>query len=171
MEEYLKVGIITASHGVHGEMKVYPTTDDPARFKKCKTLYLLRKGVRELKKVASVRFSGEFVLLKLEGIETPEEVHTLRQSELYVDRAHAVPLEEDEYYIADLIGMEVYDESGALLGTLRDVLATGANDVYQIDLTDGRELLLPAIHSCVLEVHPEENRMKVHVLPGLLEEP
>ena len=170
MEEYLKVGIITASHGVHGEMKVYPTTDDPARFKKCKTLYLQRKGVRELKKVESVRFSGEFVLLKLEGIETPEEVHTLRQSELYVDRAHAVPLEKDEYYIADLLGADVYDETDAHLGTLSDVIQTGANDVYDVLLDDGRKVLLPVIPDCILERNVEDKKIKVHIMKGLLDE-
>ncbi len=170
MEQYFKIGIITGAFGVKGEMKVYPTTDDPRRFKKLKSVLLPEKnGFRSLE-VESVRFNKDQVLLKVKGIETPEEVAKYRKMELFVDRDHAVPLGKDEYFVADLLGMHVTSDDGNLSGKIMEVLPTGANDVYQIALEDGRELLLPAIKECVLSVDVEAGEMKIHVLDGLLEE-
>lgn len=108
------------------------------------------------------------VILKFKGIDTLDDVAKYRQAGLYVTRSNAVKLDRDEYFIADLIGVEVYDEADQLIGVLEDVIATGANDVYTIRMTDGRELLLPAIKQCVLDVDVQGRRMKVHVLEGLL---
>ena len=168
MEDYFKIGIITSSHGVRGEMKVFPTTDDTARFKKCKQVYIEEKSGLVLHDVESVRVLPDKVLLKLKGIDTPEEAVKLRQRGIFVDREHAVKLSKDEYFIADLIGLSVIDEDGKELGSITDVLPTGANDVYQISMPDGNELLLPAIKECILEVDVEKGFMKVHVLDGLL---
>ena len=169
MEDYFKIGIITSSHGVRGEMKVYPTTDDPRRFKACKEVFIEDKnGDLKTYKVESARMSTDKVLLKVEGIDTPEEAVKYRQRGVFVDREHAVKLSEDEYFIADLIGIGIKNEDGEDIGTLKDVIQTGANDVYQIDLKDGRELLLPAIKDCVLEVNVRENYIVVHILDGLL---
>jgi 16S rRNA processing protein RimM len=170
MEEYLKIGIITASHGVKGEMKVYPTTDDPARFKKLKTVFLELKGQMQLRDVESVRVSPDQVLLKLKGIEAPEEVKNYRQCGIFVARKDAVPLKKDEYFIADLLGMKVITDEEQELGTLKEVLPTGANDVYIVELNGGGEVLIPAIHECILSVDVESGIMKVHLLPGLLDE-
>ena len=112
--------------------------------------------------------STDKVLLKVEGIDTPEDAVKYRQRGVFVDREHAVKLSEDEYFIADLIGIGIKNEDGEDIGTLKDVIQTGANDVYQIDLKDGRELLLPAIKDCVLEVNVRENYIVVHILDGLL---
>ncbi len=192
MEKYFKVGIITASFGVHGEMKVFPTTDDPRRFHKLKQVFWNPEyrsatpnmpasgkgsvqdtpGAEDTLKpveVESAKLSGKFVILKLKGIETPEEVQKLRQTELFVDRKNAVPLQKDEYYIADLIGMEVRDEEGRKIGRLREVIQTGANDVYDILLEDGHVIMLPAIRQCVLEINVEEGYMRIHILEGLIE--
>ena len=168
MEDYFKIGIITSSHGVRGEMKVFPTTDDTRRFKKCKEVYVEEKSGLILYEVESARVSPDKVLLKLKGIDTPEDAVKLRQRGIFVDREHAVKLSEDEYFIADLIGLDVLDENGVELGKITDVLPTGANDVYQIEMKDGRELLLPAIKECILSVDVESGIMKVHVLDGLL---
>ena len=170
MEDFFKIGIITGSHGVHGEMKVYPTTDDPRRFKHLKSVFLQTKKERLCFEVESSRVAPDRVLLKLKGIDTPEEAVKYRQSELLVDRDHAVRLSKDEYFIADLIGLKVLNEDGSDLGTLMDVIVTGANDVYQIKLNDGRELLLPAIKECILDVNVEEDYIKIHILDGLLDE-
>ncbi len=170
MEQYFKIGIITGAFGVKGEMKVFPTTDDPRRFKKLKEVLLSEKAGFRTLEVESVRFNKDQVLLKVKGIDTPEEVVKYRKMELYVDRAHAVPLGKDEYFVADLIGLHVANEDGSLTGKITEVLPTGANDVYQIALDDGRELLLPAIRECVLSVDIEAGEMKIHVLDGLLDE-
>lgn len=170
MEDFFKIGIITGSHGVHGEMKIYPTTDDPRRFKRCKQVFVEVKNNKTAYDVESVRVSPDRVLLKLKGIESPEEAVKFRQCGIFVDREHAVRLSKDEYFIADLIGLKVVDENDSEIGTLVDVIQTGANDVYQINMNDGRELLLPAIKECILDVDVEEGFVKVHVLDGLLDE-
>ena len=110
------------------------------------------------------------VILKFKGIDTLNDVEKYRQKSLYVTRANAVRLSKDEYFIADLIGLTVYDEENNELGTIEDVMSTGANDVYVIKMIDGRELLLPAIKQCILNVDITSGSMQVHVMEGLLEE-
>ena len=170
MEEVLQVGVITTVHGVRGEVKVFPTTDDVNRFKKLKEVILDTGREKITLEIEGVKFFKQMVILKFKGIDTLDDVAKYRQAGLYVTRSNAVKLDRDEYFIADLIGVEVYDESDQLIGVLEDVIATGANDVYTIRMTDGRELLLPAIKQCVLDVDVQGRRMKVHVLEGLLRE-
>lgn len=170
MEEILQVGIITSTHGVRGEVKVYPTTDDVRRFKRLKEV-ILDTGKEQLTlEIESVKFFKQFVILKFKGIDNINDVEKYRQKSLYVTRENAVRLSRDEYFIADLMGLKVIDESEAEIGTLREVLETGANDVYIIDMKDGRELLLPAIKQCVLKVDVENGFMQVHILDGLLDD-
>jgi len=169
MEELFKVGVITSTHGIRGEVKVFPTTDDVKRFKKCKELLLdTGKGTLPVE-VEGVKFFKQFVIIKLKGFDSINDIEAYKGKELYVTRANAVKLKKDEYFIADLIGVEVFDEKGEKLGALEDVMQTGANDVYVIRLSDGKELLLPAIKECILSVDVEEKRMQVHVLDGLLD--
>ena len=168
MEEILQVGVIATTHGVRGEVKVYPTTDDPNRFKKLKTVLLDTGREKVAMEIEGVKFFKQMVILKFKGIDTLEDAAAYRQAGLYVPREDAVGLGRDEYFIADLIGVDVYDEDDAPVGVLEDVMTTGANDVYVIRMTDGRELLLPAIRQCVLDVDVERGRMKVHVLEGLV---
>ena len=168
MEEVLQVGVITTVHGVRGEVKVFPTTDDVNRFKKLKEVILDTGREKITLEIEGVKFFKQMVILKFKGSDTLDDVAKYRQAGLYVTRSNAVKLDRDEYFIADLIGVEVYDESDQLIGVLEDVIATGANDVYTIRMTDGRELLLPAIKQCVLDVDVQGRRMKVHVLEGLL---
>lgn len=168
MESRFQVGVITSPHGVSGEVKVYPTTDDPKRFKRLKEVTLaLGKEERQVE-IEQVKFSKQMVILKLKGFDNRDAVEKLRQCSLYVPRENAVRLQKDEYYIADLIGMRAVDEEGREIGQIQDVLVTGANDVYVIRMQDGGELLLPAIKECILDVQVEEGVMKVHILEGLL---
>lgn len=168
MEQYLQVGIISSTHGVHGEVKVFPTTDDVNRFKKLKEALLrLPSGEQLPLKIVSVKFFKQFAILKFEGYDSINDIEKYRGLSLYVSRENAVRLAKDEYYIADLIGMRVVDEEGQELGELTDVMETGANDVYVIAKPDGSELLLPAISHCILHVDVEEGFMRVHVLEGL----
>ncbi len=168
MEEMLQVGVVTTTHGVRGEVKVFPTTDDVNRFKKLKEVFLDIGKEKVRLEIEGVKFFKQMVILKFKGIDTLDDAAGYRQAGLYVTRENAVKLQKDEYFIADLIGVSVYDEADQLLGGLEDVMATGANDVYVIRMTDGRELLLPAIRQCILDVDVEQGRMKVHVLEGLL---
>ncbi len=169
MEDLLKVGIITATHGLRGEVKVFPTTDDPARFKKLKQV-ILDTGKEKIQlEISEVRFFKNMVLLRFKGMDDINDVQKYRQKALYVRREDAVELAENEYFIADLIGLSVWTDEGGELGTLVNVLSTGANDVYVVRTGSGEELLLPAIRECIKEIKIEEGRMLVHLMPGLRE--
>ena len=167
LTERFQVGVITSPHGLRGEVKVYPTTDDPSRFKILKELILKEKSSERVLKVRSVKFFKQFVILGFEGLNRIEDVESLRQCPLLVERKDAVPLEEDEYYIADLIGLSVRREDGTEIGTLKEVLETGANDVYVVGREGQKDLLLPAISQCILDVQPEEGFITVHIMEGL----
>ena len=163
-----QVGVITTPHGLRGEVKVYPTTDDPWRFKILKELILKEKRGERVLKVRSVKFFKQFAILKFKGIDSINEIERYRGRSLLIDREDGVPLDEDEYYIADIIGMEVFTEDGKRFGTLRDVLETGANDVYIIDTAEYGEVLVPAIRDCILDVDTREGRMEIRLLKGLI---
>ena len=167
LTERFQVGVITSPHGLRGEVKVYPTTDDPSRFKILKELILKEKRSERVLKVRSVKFFKQFVILGFEGLNRIEDVESLRQCPLLVERKDAVPLEEDECYIADLIGLSVRREDGTEIGTLKEVLETGANDVYVVGREGQKDLLLPAISQCILDVQPEEGFITVHIMEGL----
>ncbi len=167
MEDLLQVGVITSTHGVRGEVKVFPTTDDAARFKKLKNV-ILDTGKEKIDlEVAGVKFFKNMVILKFKGIDNINDVEKYRKMSLFVTRENAVKLKKDEYFIADLIGLKVQTDEGEALGEVTDVLQTGANDVYEIRTEDGEEILLPAIKDCVKEVDVEGGSMLVHLLPGL----
>ena len=169
MENMLRVGVITSTHGVRGEVKVFPTTDDAKRFKKLKTVILdTGKGQTTLE-IEQVKFFKNMVILKFDGVDTMNEVEGWRQKDLLISRDQAIPLEEDEFFITDLIGLNVVTDEGETLGTLTDVMETGANDVYCVKTPEGKELLLPAIRDCILDVDLDKEEMLVHVLPGLLD--
>ena len=152
MEDLLQVGAITQTHGLRGEVKVFPTTDDAKRFKKLKEVILDTGKEKTVLEIEGVKFFKQFVILKFKGFDDINDIERYKGKNLYVTRENAVKLKKDEYFIADLIGIKVYDENEEYLGVLKDVIVTGANDVYDIALEDGRSLLLPAIKQCVLAV-------------------
>ncbi|GFI07758.1 MAG: 16S rRNA processing protein RimM [Lachnospiraceae bacterium] len=169
MESYLRVGVIASTHGLKGEVKVFPTTDNPKRFRELKKVLLDTGHEYKPLEVAGVKFFKNQVILKFREFDDINEVEQYKGKDLLVTRDQAVPLEENENFITDLIHMEVYTDEGIRLGTLTDVLQTGANDVYVVETEEGKEVLLPAIPSCILKVSVEEARMTVHILEGLLE--
>ena len=167
MDDMLQVGAVTSTHGLQGEVKVFPTTDDPGRYNDLKEVWLDTGKEKKKLEVERVRYFKQFVIVKFKGIDRIEDVERYVKKSLYVTRDHAVKLKKDEYFIADLIGLKVTDEDGNSLGTLSDVLSTGANNVYVV--TEGeKEILIPAIKQCILQVNVEEGFMKVHLLEGLL---
>ena len=145
MEDLLQVGIITSTHGVRGEVKVYPTTDDPRRFRRLKEVVLDTGKEKMNLEIEGVKFFKQFVILKFKGLDNINDIEKYRQKSLYVTRKNAVRLQRDEYFIADLIGLKVQDEDGKELGTVKDVIETGANDVYEVEMADVMSLLLPAL--------------------------
>ncbi|MDO5572450.1 MAG: ribosome maturation factor RimM [bacterium] len=168
MEDRLQVGIISSTHGVKGEVKVFPTTDDVSRFKGLKEVLLdTGKDILTLE-IEGVKFFKQFAILKFKNYDNINDIERYKGKGLYVTRSNAVKLKKDEYFVADLIGMSVIDEEEKEIGTMTDYMETGANDVYTITMKDGRELLLPAIKQCILDVDIEHKRMRVHILEGLL---
>ena len=168
MEQFLQVGAITSTHGIRGEVKVFPTTDDVKRFKKLKKV-ILDTGKEQLPlEIEGVKFFKQFVILKFRGIDNINDIEKYKGKRLLVDREHAVKLKKDEYFIADMIGMDVFTEDGELFGALKDVMETGANDVYIIEMSDGKEVLVPAIKQCILDVDIENRKMVIHLLEGLV---
>ena len=145
MEDLLQVGVITSTHGIRGEVKVFPTTDDAARFKKLKNVILDNGKERRDLEITSVKFFKNQVILKFKGIDDINDVEKYKKAPLFVTRENAVPLEENEYFIADLIGLSVTSDEGEELGVIDDVLQTGANDVYVVKKAGANDLLIPAI--------------------------
>ena len=168
MEQLLQVGVISSTHGVRGEVKVFPTTDDVKRFKRLKQVILDTGREHKTLEIEGVKFFKQFVILKFKGIDNINDIEKYKGKSLLVDRANAVRLRKNEYFIADMIGLTVYTEDGEEFGTLKDVLETGANDVYIIDSIKHGEVLIPAIKQCILEVDIENGKMTIHLMEGLV---
>ncbi len=141
MEDLLRVGVISSAHGIKGEVNVFPTTDEPEMFAHWKTLRLVEKKQSRLIHVRGAKYFKNMVILSLEEIADRNQAELLRQAELYITRDQATPCGENENFITDLIGLRVVDENKEELGKCTDVFQTGANDVYEIELLDGRKVL------------------------------
>ena len=168
MENLLRVGVIANTHGLKGEVKVFPTTDDPERFKMLKEV-ILDTGKEKLNlTVQSVRFFKNLVIVKFKEYNNINDIEKYKGKDLLVTRENAVPLEDGEYFIADLLNLDV--DTGVSLGFLYDVLQTGANDVYIVKNEETKkEILLPAINECILDINTEEGRIIVHLMEGLVD--
>ena len=169
MDELLQVGVIASTHGIKGEVNVFPTTNDAKRFNTLKKVILdTGKEKRELE-IQGVKYFKKFVILKFKEFDNINDVEVYKGKSLYVTRECAVKCKKDEYFIADLIDLTVVDEEDKEFGTLIDVLETGANDVYVIKMNDGKEVLVPAIKQCILAVDMAERKIKIHLMDGLLD--
>ena len=169
MEQKFQVGIFSSTHGVHGEFKVFPTTDDVKRFKQLKKAIMDTGKTSFVAEVENVKFFKQFAILKIKGYDTLNDIESLKGSTLWVNREDAVKLQKDEYFVADLEGLKVVTDEGKTLGTLIEVLSTGANDVYIVKNDEGREYYLPAIKECILKVDMKAEVITVHMMPGLEE--
>lgn len=168
MEDLLQVGVITQTHGIRGEVKVFPTTDDAGRFRELKHV-MLDTGKETLPlEIENVKYFKQFVILKFKGYDNINDIERYKRCALLIERMDAVPLEEDEYFIADMIGMKVLTDQGEEFGILKDVMGTGANDVYVIEHPSKGEVLVPAIKECILDVDIPGGHMKIHVMDGLI---
>ena len=161
------MGVIAGTHGLRGEVKVFPTTDEPARFLDLEKVILDTGRVERTLTIRSVKFFKKFVILGFKGMDRIEDVEKLKGAELLINREDAIPLEEGEYFIPDLLGLRVVTDDGRELGVIKDVIETGANNVYDVQNEDGARILIPAIPQCILDVRLEEGDMTVHLLPGL----
>ena len=169
MEELFRVGVISNTHGIRGEVKVYPTTDNVRRFDDLKEVILDTGKEQLILHVTSVKYFKNMVILKFKEFDNINDIIPYKGMDLLVTRENAIPLEEGEYYIADIIGSKVMTDEDKILGTLTDVLQTGANDVYVVKTKDGKEVLLPSIEECILDRDIENKIVKVHIMKGLLD--
>ena len=169
-DDLLRVGVISNTHGVRGEVKVFPTTDDANRFKKLKNVKLdTKKGYLDLE-IQNVKFFKQFVIVKFKEFDNINDIEMYKGMDLYVTRDNAVKLAPNENFICDLVGCSIInDEDNSVIGELVDVMLTGANDVYVVKTPDGKEVLIPVTKECVLDVDIDKKEILVHLLPGLLD--
>lgn len=164
---FLEAGQIVGVHGVRGEVKVQPWCDSAAVLTPIKTLYF-DEGARPVK--VSCRPHKNVALIKLAGVDTVEQAETLRGQVLYLNRRD-VKLPKGRYFICDLIGLTVVDnDSGATYGTVTDVTETGANNVYHMKTTDGKEVLIPAIPDVVKKVDVDGGEIRIFAMAGLFDD-
>jgi 16S rRNA processing protein RimM len=163
MDEVL-IGEVMRPHGLNGELKIYPLTTDPERFLKLREIILRQGEIDQHFKVIAARVQTDLVFLNIEGIDSIDQAEKYRGWEVRIDRAEVPPLQEGWYYF-ELEGMQVYEDN-KLLGTLSQILETGANDVYLVKGDQG-ELCIPALKSVVQKVDVPGRRMDVKLPPGL----
>mgnify|MGYP000190452590 FL=1 len=169
MVDYLRVGVITPPHGLRGDVKVFPTTDDVNRFKKLKKAYIDTGKEKMPVTVEQARFFKNMVILKFKEMNRIEDCEPFRNKDILITRDQAVKLNPDENFIADLIGLKVLTDEGEEFGTVKDILQTAANDVYLIEGPEGKEYLFPSIKECILNVDLEAGTVTVHIMDGLLD--
>lgn len=167
MKKY-RIGKIVKTHGLKGEMKIYSHTDYPERFEEVD--YLLMENDKKKYEIEGVKYQKGMPIIKIKGIDRIEEAENFIGQTLYIDEENIRPLEEDEYMIADLVGLEAHTTDGRYLGKVADVLQYTANDIYVIKSEEGKELLIPATIEIVPEILLEENKIIVNPIKGLLEE-
>ncbi len=167
MDDFLRIGTITTVHGVHGEVKVFPTTDDINRFKVLKEVYCEIKNKKCLLHIESVKYFKNIVIIKFKEYTDRDIAETLRGCDIYVDRENAIPLADDEYFLCDAIGSRVITDEDEYVGILEDILQTGANDVFVVKTDENKEILIPSIKECILDINTDEKIVKIHKMKGL----
>ena len=169
MVEYFEIGHISNTHGLKGEMKVRPFTEDKKRYEELKKILINIKDEYKEYEIESVRYQKDVVLLKLKGVEDIETAEKLKNHYISITREDAKNLQNNEYFIADLIGSEIF-ENEELIGILDDVFTAGASDVYVIKRKGKKDLLLPALKSIIKNVNVENKRIDVEIPRGLEDE-
>ncbi len=168
MQEYLEIGQIVNTFGVKGMVKVNPFTDDITRFEKLKTVYICKKFSMEEVEIEEVKYHKNMVLLKLKGIDDMNVAEKCKGMYLKIHRKDAIKLPKDTYFIADLIGLEVYTDEGILLGKVDDIYNTGSNDIYVVKDDLGKQILLPGTKEVLKDINLEKEKIIVHLIKGLI---
>ena len=166
--QYLEIGQIVNTFGIKGQVKVVPFTDDITRFDELKKVYIVCKSSRKEVEIEDVKYHKNMVLLKFKGLNKIEEVEIYKNCYLEIDRKDGKKLEEGEYYIVDLLGLDVVTDVGQSLGKLEDIYNTGSNDIYVVKDELGKQILLPCIKEVIKKVDLNEKKITVHLLDGLI---
>lgn len=164
----LEIGQIVNTFGIKGMIKVKPFTDDIKRFDDLEKVYVEKNNTKIEYEIEEVKYHKDMVLIKFKSINTVEQAEKLRNSYLKVSRDSVEDLEEDRYYIVDLIGIDVYTDENILLGKLEDIFNTGSNDIYVVKNELGKQILLPAISDVIKQIDMENKKMIVHIIKGLM---
>lgn len=167
MNKYLELGQIVNVKGLKGEVKVNSFTDDNTKFERIPKVFIKQKQNLTEYEIEDVGYSKNQVILKFKNIDTVEEAEKLRNSYIVVDREVFGELPEGVYYIADLIGLDVYTESNEYLGKVDDIFNTGSNDVYVVKAENGMQKLLPGIDEVIKKIDLESNKIIVNLIKGL----
>ena len=165
---HFRIGQIVNTQGLKGEVRVYPYVDDINRFDELENFYLDKNFNQEFE-VERVRYKGNMVIMKIKGVDSVEMAERLKTKNLYVSRENSVDLDEDEFFIADLIGLDVFTVAGEKVGTLKDVLQYSANDVYVVKGDNDKEYLIPSTLKFVPEINIEEKKMIIYPIKGMLD--
>ena len=168
MQKYLEVGQIVNTFGVRGEVKVVPYTDDITRFNKLKKVYIQKKAGMEEYEIENVRYHKNMVIIKFKKVDDMNTAELLKNLYLKIDIEDAIKLPKDTYFIADLIGLDVYTDEGILLGKVDDIYSTGSNDIYVVKDEKGKQILLPAIPDVLKEIDLDNEKIIVHIIKGLI---
>ncbi len=168
MEDLLIIGTISSTHGIRGEVKVYPITDDISRFDDLKEVVLDTGREHINLEIEGVKYFKNQAILKFKGIDNINDVEKYKGKDILVTRENAVELKKNEYYITDLIGLSVITDENVKLGHVTDIMKTGANDVYVVETNDKKEILLPAIKECILDIDLDKKLIKIHLMDGLI---
>ena len=168
MQEYFEIGQIVNTFGVKGFVKVNPFTDDVTRFEKLKTISVVKNSnVTEIE-IEEVKYHKNWVLLKLKGIDDLNSAEKYKSCFIKIHRKDAIKLPKDTYFIADIIGSDVYTDEGNLLGKVEDIYSTGSKDIYVVKDELGKQILLPSIKEVILDIDIEKQKVIVHLLEGLV---
>ncbi len=168
MKKKLEVGQIVNTFGIKGFVKVYPYVNNVTRFNNLKYVYAKSKKEEKKLEIEEVKYQKNMVLLKFKGVETVEEAEKLRNNYLEIDRSDAIPLEEGEFFIADLIGLKVFLDTGEELGILEDIYNTGSKDIYVVKDKLGKSYLLPYIDEVIKKIDLDNSKIIVHIIEGLI---
>ena len=168
MEEYLEIGQIVNTFGIKGQVKVVPFTDDITQFDTLKQIYIEKRKNLELFEIEKSNYHKNMIILKLKGIDTPEQAESLRNCYIKINRKDARKLPEGTYFIVDLIGLDVYTDEEKLLGTLEDIYNAGSSDIHVVRTSEGKQILLPAIKDVIKKVDIENKKVIVHIIEGLI---
>ncbi|MCI9595996.1 MAG: 16S rRNA processing protein RimM [Firmicutes bacterium] len=163
--EKILIGKIVNAVGLKGEVKVYCYTDRKERFQELGQIWV----EKTLCQIQRARYQGNVAILKLEGIEDRNQAEAQKNKGVFIEESQLDQLPEDTYYVRDLIGIQVLQEDGSLLGTLTDVIQNSSQDLYQVELENGKRVLVPAVREFVLDICMEERQMTVSPPDGLLE--
>lgn len=169
--EKIQIGKIVSAVGLKGEVKIYSYAGSKERYESLARLIVATPGPGEKEyAIENVRYQKEMVIVKLAGVDDRNQAEALRESEVFITEDDLEELPADTFYIRDLLGCRVLEaESGRELGTLSDVIQNSAHDLYQVDLTDGRQALIPAVGQFIAAVDPAQREIRVRLIPGLLD--